>query len=181
MTEEKKERKTRKKKSRKVLTAVITVLIALLLIMTLAKIFPLYRITGDAMKDTLGEGDIAAAVRKASYKAGDVVVINESGKILIRRIIAGPGDSVKIGKDGNVFVNDDWVEEKYVSEKQIGEYDIEFPFTVPQGEYFVLCDNRSVYADSRNTEFGTIPAERIEAKVILRILPLKNFGGMSGR
>lgn len=64
--------------------------------------------------------------------------------MLLKRVIAGTKDIVEIDKDGNVKVNGKNIKEPYVDEKSLGECDIEFPFQVPEGKYFVMGDHRSV-------------------------------------
>lgn len=93
----------------------------------------------------------------------------------IKRVIGIPGDHVQI-KDGKVFLNDEELEEKYISSAITtnmllgGEFD---DVIVPPGYIYVLGDNRIASSDSRR--FGCIPIEKIEGKVVCKWWPIKNF------
>lgn len=93
----------------------------------------------------------------------------------IKRVIGVPGDHIKI-KEGKVFVNDEVLEEKYLSEaiktdmSLGGEFD---DIIVPEGYIYVLGDNRMASSDSRR--FGCIPIDKIEGKVVCKWWPIKKF------
>lgn len=100
----------------------------------------------------------------------------EIGKIsYIKRVIGVEGDHVLITKNGDVFVNDIELNETYLPEDLktpiTGEF---FDVIVPKGHLFVMGDNRSGSSDSR--EFGCIPLEKVEGRVVHRIWPLNKFG-----
>ena len=63
---------------------------------------------------------------------------HQSGKIILKRVIGGPGDYIIIDEEGNVFVNGRLIEEPYITDKSKGECDITFPYQVPDNAYFVL-------------------------------------------
>jgi signal peptidase I len=93
----------------------------------------------------------------------------------IKRVIGVPGDKIEI-KDGNVYVNDNLYEEKYLQSGVIttnGKGNC-ISLTVPENSVFVMGDNRSQSTDSRC--FGCIPLDKIESKVWIRIWPLNLFG-----
>ena len=100
----------------------------------------------------------------------------EIGKMsYIKRVIGLPGDQIEI-KDGNVFVNKEIIQEKYLQPGVItgnggGSC---LNLVVPENSVFVMGDNRSQSTDSRC--FGCIPLEKIESKVWIRIWPLNLFG-----
>lgn len=100
----------------------------------------------------------------------------EIGKVsYIKRVIGLPGDKISI-REGKVYVNDVELDEPYLveglkTESMGGEFT---EITVPQNCVFAMGDNRDESKDSR--EFGCIPIEKIEGKVIVRIWPLNKFG-----
>ena len=79
-------------------------------------------------------------------------------------------------KDGNVYVDGNKLNESYLTEKSLGEYDIEFPYQVPDGSYFVLGDERTTSIDSRSTEIGCISKDNVIGKIIFRVWPIDTFG-----
>ena len=87
-----------------------------------------------------------------------------------------PEDEVAIDADGNVYVNGELLEEPYVTDKGLGDCDLEFPYKVPGTSYFVMGDRRSNSVDSRNSVVGSIPQEDIIGKVFIRVWPFSRFG-----
>lgn len=152
-----------------VVVAAATVLVAVLFL-------PVLRIYGKSMRGTLDNGDIVVSVKSSNMKTGDVVAFYYNNNILVKRVIAGPGDWVDIDKDGNVFVNHEKLEEPYLDDKAYGETNIELPYQVPDGRIFVMGDNRSVSIDSRNTSIGCVSEEQIVGKIVYRVWPLSQIG-----
>ena len=152
-----------------VVVAAVAVLVAVLLL-------PILRIYGKSMNGTLDSGDIVVSIKTSDLKTGDVVAFYYNNNILVKRVIANPGDWVDIDKEGNVYVNNVKLEEPYLDEKSYGETNIELPYQVPEGKIFVMGDNRSVSIDSRNTSIGCISEEQIVGKIVYRVWPIAGMG-----
>ena len=139
--------------------AAIAVLIAVLLL-------PVLQISGTSMTETLQDKDIVVAVNSSKYKTGEVIAFYYNNNILIKRVIAAPGDWVDIDQDGNVYVN----------EKALGECNIDLPYQVPDGKCFVMGDHRATSIDSRNTSVGCVENDKVVGKIVFRIWPLSGLG-----
>jgi signal peptidase I len=137
---------------------------------------PVLKIYGNSMNPTLYDGQIVVLVKTSDIKSGDLVAFYYNNKILIKRAIAFEGDWVNIDEDGNVYVNDEKLDEPYLKEKALGECDIEFPYQVPDGKMFVLGDHRSVSIDSRSSQIGCVSEEQIVGKIKFRVWPFKKIG-----
>ena len=152
-----------------VVVAAVAVLVAVLFL-------PVLRIYGKSMRGTLDNGDIVVSVKSSNMKTGDVIAFYYNNNILVKRVIAGPGDWVDIDKDGNVFVNNQKLSEPYLDDKAYGETNIELPYQVPDGRIFVMGDNRKVSIDSRNTSIGCVSEEQIVGKIVYRVWPFSQIG-----
>ena len=97
-------------------------------------------------------------------------------KLLIKRVIGQPGDKINIDENGNVFVNDELLQEPYVTGKALGECDISFPCYVTDNHYFVLGDQRATSIDSRSSVIGLVSEEYIVGKIFFRIWPMEGLG-----
>lgn len=139
-------------------------------------LFPVLRIYGSSMEPTLTSKDIVVSIKKSKFQSGDVIAFYYHNRILVKRVIATASDWVNIDKDGNVFVNDRLLEEEYLKEKSSDKSDIEFPYQVPEGAYFVLGDERKISIDSRSSLIGAIYDEDVLGKVIFRVWPIKKIG-----
>lgn len=154
----------------------ITVAAVAVLIATL--FLPVLRIYGASMTPALTEGDIVVSVKGADFEQGDIISFYYNNRILVKRAIAFPGDWVNIDDNGNVYVNDELLNEPYLSEKMKGDCDIELPYQVPDGKIFVLGDHRSTSVDSRISAIGDVSEEQIVGKIVFRIWPLSEFGAV---
>ena len=152
----------------------ITVAAVAVLVATLW--LPVLQIYGSSMTPTLQDGEILFSLKTDSLKSGDIVAFYYNNKILVKRVIAQPGDWVNFDEDGTVYVNSVLLEEPYLTEKALGECDIELPYQVPEGRVFVMGDHRSTSIDSRSSVVGCVEREQIVGKIIFRIWPLGRLG-----
>lgn len=167
-------------------------IIAALLIATLVRtfIFEPVRVDGDSMYPTLHHNEFMY-VSKTDYGTSfigipftgigtyvtiggeperfDVVVCNypnrtkDNGERLnfVKRVVGLPGDTVQI-RDGYLYVNGVRYEEKFLHERMYRDFG---PYTVPEGHYFLMGDNRNNSNDSRNGQVGAVPRDMIVGKV----------------
>ena len=172
----KREKYTRRYHSvlRSTIYTLITVAAIAVLVATLW--LPVLQIYGSSMTPTLQDGEIIFSVKTADLEPGDIVAFYYNNKILVKRVICGPGDWVNIDEDGTVYVNEVRLKEPYLAEKALGDCNIELPYQVPDGKIFVMGDHRSTSVDPRNTAVGCVAQEQIVGKIIFRIWPLNRLG-----
>ena len=154
--------------------SLITVAAVAVLVATLW--LPVLRIYGNSMTPTLQDGQIVFSVKTQKMETGDIVAFYYNNKVLIKRVIAGGGDWVDMDENGTVYINDKEVIEPYVAEKSLGDADIEFPYQVPEGKFFVLGDHRETSADSRHTTIGCISPDQVVGKIIFCVWPMEQLG-----
>ena len=152
-----------------VVVAAIAVLVATLWM-------PVLQIYGSSMTPTLDEGQFVVSVKSSQFETGDLLAFYLGNKLLVKRCIAGPGDWVDIDDEGNVSVNDVPLDEPYLTEKALGECNIELPYQVPDERWFLMGDHRATSVDSRNSTVGCASKEQIVGRIIFRVWPLSEFG-----
>ena len=167
-----------KKRYRTVLKSTVYILITVAAIAVLVATLwlPVLQIYGSSMYPTLQDGEIIFSVKTAEFEPGDIVAFYFNNKILIKRVIAGPGDWVNMAEDGTVSVNGEVLEEPYLTETAYGDTDIELPYQVPDGKIFVMGDHRATSVDSRNTAVGCVAQEQVVGKILFRVWPLNHMG-----
>lgn len=139
-------------------------------------ILPVLQISGESMTDTLRDGDIVIAVNRSEFETGDVIAFYYNNNILVKRVIAYAGDWVDIDENGNVYVNGEKLDEPYISDKALGECNIDLPYQVPDGRCFVMGDHRATSIDSRNTAVGCVSSDMVVGKILFRVWPLSESG-----
>ena len=135
------------------------------------------------MYTTLSDGD-NLIVDKISYrftdpKRFDIIVFPfqyEKNTYYIKRIIGLPGETVRIDKDGKIYINDKVLQETYGREVIRDPGRAINPITLGSDEYFVMGDNRNNSTDSRTELVGNIKRENIIGKAWVRIYPFARFG-----
>lgn len=152
-----------------VVVAAVAVLVAMLFL-------PVLRIYGQSMNSTLTSGELVVSLKGASFQTGDVIAFYYNNNVLVKRVIANSGDWVDIDLEGNVYVNQQLIDEPYIDAKAYGEPNIDFPYQVPDERIFVLGDNRAVSVDSRSTSVGCVTQEQVVGKIVFRIWPLNRIG-----
>ena len=179
----------------------IAVLIAVLI---RAFVFEPVYVEGPSMENTFFTSERLIVYKLGYYssppKAGDVIILKYQEGIsnrlpfisnlpifkkaipsinevdYIKRVIAVPGDKFDI-RDGYVYINNKKINEPYIKEKGVTyNQSLELPLEIPEGKALVLGDNRLNSTDSR--QIGLIEYNRIKGKAVLRIWPLKVFGGL---
>lgn len=152
----------------------VTVSAVAVLVATL--LMPVLRIYGMSMTPSLSEGNIVVSLKASEFSQGDIVSFYYNNKILVKRVIAFQGDWVNIDKDGNIYVNEKLLDEPYITDKALGECDIELPYQVPDGKIFVCGDHRSTSIDSRSSTVGCVSEEQIVGKILFKVWPLGEIG-----
>ncbi len=156
----------------------LLLVVAAAAILVATRFMPVLRIYGTSMAPTMNNGDIAVSIRTAGIDSGDVIAFYSNNKVLVKRVIGTAGDWIDMDENGVVQVNGEPLEEPYVMSLAYGDTDIELPYQVPEGKFFVMGDQRAGSVDSRNTAVGSVSQEQIVGKVVLRIWPLPQLGAI---
>ncbi len=141
------------------------------------------QVSGSSMEYTLSDGD-NLIVDKISYRFHDpqrfdIIVFpfkQEENTYYIKRVIGLPGETVQIGADGTIYINEEPLDESYGREVILNPGQAEKPITLGFGEYFVLGDNRNASSDSRDPSVGVIKREDIIGRAWLRLYPFDKIG-----
>ena len=156
-------------------TIYVLTIVAAVAVLIATLVLPVLQIEGTSMEPTLSNGDIVLLTKTTRFDHGDLCGFTWNNKLLIKRVIGLSGDWIEMDTDGNIYLNGEKLDEPYVQQKDFGECDLEFPFQVPQEQYFVVGDMRESSIDSRNTLIGCIPKDQIVGKVFFRVWPFKNI------
>lgn len=133
---------------------IVTSIFALIHTQTIA----FFRVPTSSMEPTFIPGDQLIVFRKSAYQRGDIVVLDdpqEKGAYLLKRLVALGGDTVSISPEG-LRINHTLVHEPYLKESITYTYE---PYTLPDGQIFVLGDNRNESSDSHL--WGHVPVNTL--------------------
>ena len=150
------------------------VTVAILCLVFFIWLFPT-RIVDESMAPALTSGEVVLCDRLAKFfrmpERGDLVLFATADGLFIKRIVGMPGETVEIVQ-GHVFINSIPLDESSYVVNYFGDMT---PVEVPAGSVFVLGDNREDMYDSRLDTVGSIPFERIEGMLRLRVSPLSRI------
>lgn len=157
-------------------TIYILVTVAAAAVLAAMLFMPVLQVHGASMSPALSDGDMVISLGGTHFQRGDMVAFYYNNEILIKRIIAMPGEWVDIDEGGHVSIDKKPLDEPYIEEFALGQCDIELPYQVPDGRYFMIGDHRGVSMDSRNSVVGCVPKEQIVGSLEFRFWPFNQFG-----
>lgn len=140
------------------------------------------RVDGRSMDTTLQNGEVMLlnkiVYKRHDIKRFDIVVIKEGNKLIIKRVIGLPGETVEY-KDNQLYINGEKIDDPYPS-TPTDNFSIEDigHKKVPGDTYFVMGDNRSDSLDSRYASVGVINKSQILGRARFIIWPINRFGSV---
>lgn len=170
-----------------------TVAIMMMVIFIKIFVFEITYVSGQSMSPTIEGGDSLLLKKYESilnieeYNRGDIVVFESpvekeekpfSKKMFVKRVIGLPGDRINIS-GGKVFVNSEPINEVYIENNSFTDslyYGDNY--IVPEGEIFVIGDNRSPGGSNDSRSFASISLESIKGKAVFRIFPFDKIGSL---
>lgn len=175
-------------KFKSIMKEVLSTSIYLLLVLCAAYLIVTYvgqrtQVSGGSMESTLSHAD-HLLVDKISYRFKDperfdIIVFPfqyDKETYYIKRIIGMPGETIRIDEEGNIYINDEVLEEDYGREVIENPGRAIEPIALGEDEYFVMGDNRNNSSDSREPSVGNIHRNDIIGRAFIRIWPLNKFG-----
>lgn len=157
-------------------TLAVLIVAAAVAVLVSTLIMPVLQIYGSSMSPTLDNEQIVLSIKGGELERGDLVAFYYGNKLLVKRVIACPGDWIIIEGNGDVYINGELIDEPYVKEKSLGECDQTFPLQMGEERWFLMGDNRAVSVDSRSTALGLVSGEQMVGKIVFRIWPLNKIG-----
>ena len=155
----------------------------LLVLLVMPFLVKMTTVHGDSMLSTLADGD-HLLIDRLSYRIRkpqrfDVVVFSYQYKpntYYIKRVIALPGETVRISDDGVIYINGNVLEEHYGNARIMDSGLAAYEITLGEDEYFVLGDNRNSSQDSREPDVGNIKEKDIVGRGWFCLFPFVRFG-----
>ncbi len=163
-----------------------TIILTLIIFLVIQMVVRNFRVVGTSMVNNLKDGQYLI-IDKISYspwlyetlgfggpQRGDVVVFvppRRPDEDYVKRIIAMPGEQVQV-INGDVYINGEFFPEPF--QPQHGSYTMPEPMVVPEGQVFVLGDNRNNSNDSHN--WGPLPIENIVGRALISYWPPDLWG-----
>ena len=153
----------------------------ILVVVVFTFFFRLIAVDGTSMVPTLQDRDMMV-VSNLGYtpERGDVIVVNKEDfgiDPIVKRVIAVGGDTVDINfATGDVTVNGQVLDEPYINEPTYTAEGTQFPLTVPDGQLFLLGDNRNGSSDSRDPRIGLVDERYVIGHVLGVIFPFDSLG-----
>ena len=143
-------------------------------------LFRAVSVIGSSMVPTLVNGDWLLVSASSEYERGDIIIITQPNELdnepLVKRIIATGGETIDIDFNTHEdYVNGKLLDEPYIKEPTALQYDVKFPYVVPEGCVFAMGDNRNDSIDSRSSRVGPIDERYILGKAVFRVLPISDF------
>lgn len=148
---------------------IFLVVTTIILLNLFTHVFQIVHYSGNGMEPNLSSGQILLLRKTQNVEEGDIIAFYYNNQVLVRRAICRSGKQIAINEDGTVLINNQPIEEDYLTEKSIGQCNIEFPYHVQDNGFFVMGDNRVIAMDSRLKEIGVVYTDRIIGKVLLAI------------
>lgn len=168
---------SRIKEKIKIKELVIGIVFALFLVTVLQKFFIIANIPTESMTPTLGVNDKVFIKTNVPIQRGRIYAFTKNGTFMIKRCIGVSGDHIQVN-DNDVFVNGEKLEENYVASSDTNDINtssINIDITVPDGEIFMLGDNRAVSYDSRYWEDKFVSNNDVFGEVQASIIPYRNI------
>lgn len=159
-------------------TVAVLLVVAAISVLVATLWMPVLQIYGSSMAPTLQAGQIVVSVKSRQLQTGEVVAFWQGNKLLVKRVIAGPGQWVDIDANGVVTVDGKTLDEPYIETLSLGSCDIELPHQVEESHWFLMGDNREASVDSRSASIGDISKDQIEGQIVFRIWPLYQAGSI---
>mgnify|MGYP001042242480 CR=1 FL=1 len=172
----------------KVARSLLSIVIMVLVVFGLSRllntfVFGAYEIPSGSMEDTIEVGDLVFSEKLSYYTSepqkGDIVTFADplvSNRTLIKRVIATAGQTVDIDFNlGRVYVDGVMLEEDYINDLTYREEGTVFPLTVPEGEVFLMGDNRNHSNDSRDSSLGTVDTRLLIGKAVFLVFPGRDY------
>lgn len=145
--------------------SIIGGLLGAILAITASHFLQVTIVIGDSMVPTQSNGDIVIATREtdSDYLYGDIILCDNDGTLVIKRVIAKPNDTFEI-KKGIVYRNNSEIKEDYVVNTDFESFE---KITLSNDEYIILGDNRKESRDSR--EYGPVKRRQIKGKKLFTL------------